>query len=126
MDCVAAAKAEEILRAFKSLPLRGRLLDVGAGSGALAAAFLKQHPALSATLFDLPEVLVQTRRLQEKIRAKRDGTFVEPEVRPETVGLRNPSIARFGDPARDPALDLAQLDAVLDLDPGGGMRRKKA
>jgi NADH:ubiquinone oxidoreductase subunit B-like Fe-S oxidoreductase len=72
------------------------------------------------------QLMVGLRRLQEKIRAKRDGTFVEPEVRPETVGLRNPSIARYGDPARDPALDMAQLDAVLDLDPGGGMRRKKA
>ena len=66
MDCVAATKATEILHAFKGVSLRGRLLDVGAGSGALSAAFLKQFPSLTATLLDLKDVLVQTRSLLKK------------------------------------------------------------
>ncbi len=72
MDCIAATKAPEILRAFQGVPLRGQLLDVGAGSGALSVAFLKQFPSLTATLFDLPDVLVQTQAMLEKkgVRAK--------------------------------------------------------
>ncbi len=63
------------------------------------------------------------RRLQEKIRAKREGHWTEPELRPDTVGLRAPTIARIGDPARDPSVDADQMEAVLGLDPGGGLRR---
>lgn len=67
-------------------------------------------------------LLMGFRRLQEKIRAKRAGEFVEPELRPE-AGLRAPSIPRIGDPERDPAIDQAQIDGVMNLDPGGGMLR---
>ncbi len=68
-------------------------------------------------------LLMGFRRLQEKIRKKRAGEFVEPELRPDMNGLRAPSLARVGDPNRDPALDQAQIDSVLGLDPGGGLRR---
>ena len=63
------------------------------------------------------------KRLQEKIEAKRRGEWVEPERRPEAPGFRAPSLPRIGDPGRDPSLDEAQLDAVLNLDPGGALRR---
>ncbi len=63
------------------------------------------------------------RRLQEKILKKRAGEYVEAELRPDMNGLRAPSLPRIGDPARDPALDQAQEDSVLGLDPGGSMRR---
>ena len=63
------------------------------------------------------------KRLQEKIKLRRDGTWVEPERRPEAPGFRAPSIARIGDPTRDPSIDRDQLDAVMNLDPGGGLRR---
>jgi len=70
-------------------------------------------------------LLMGVRRLQEKIRRKRAGEFVEPELRPDPAGMRMPSLPRIGDPARDPALDQAQIDSVMNLDPGGGMRRKE-
>lgn len=66
------------------------------------------------------------KRLQEKIAKKRSGEWVEPERRPDTVGMRSPGIARVGDPARDASIDADQLDAVLNLDPGGGLRRGSA
>lgn len=60
MDCSAKTKALEILPIFKSATLKGEMLDVGAGSGAIASAFLKEFPALKATLMDIPEVLAIT------------------------------------------------------------------
>ena len=71
-------------------------------------------------------LLMGFRRLQEKIRAKRSGEFVEPELRPEFSGMRSPTLPRVGDPTREAALDEAQLDAVMNLDPGGGLRRKES
>ena len=65
------------------------------------------------------------RRLQEKIRLKRSGQFVEPDKRP-LAGLQAPGIPRLGDPARDPAVDAAQLESVQQLDPEGGLRRQGA
>lgn len=82
MDQVAAAKVSGILPLFegklvdgKTLnggSLQGRLLDAGAGSGAVAAGFLERFPAMRATLVDLPEVLdytgelIKERGLQER------------------------------------------------------------
>ncbi|HUW63313.1 MAG TPA: class I SAM-dependent methyltransferase [Spirochaetia bacterium] len=57
MDAVARLKAREILAIFGDAVTGGRVLDVGAGSGAIAAEFLSRFPGLSATLVDLPEVL---------------------------------------------------------------------
>lgn len=70
-----------------------------------------------------PEALLAGfRRLRDKIIAKRNGAFVEPETRPASPGMRVP-FPRVGSPDRDPAVDAAQLDAVLNLDPGGMLRR---
>ncbi|MBI5075209.1 MAG: methyltransferase domain-containing protein [Nitrospirae bacterium] len=63
MDCIARTKAHQIIGFFSGMPLTGNLLDVGAGSGAIAAAFLRQNPELKATLLDLPEILNHTRKL---------------------------------------------------------------
>jgi NADH-quinone oxidoreductase subunit B len=71
-------------------------------------------------------LLMGIRRLQEKIRLKREGKWVEPEKRPEPVGLRAPSIPRVGDPARSPVIDQAQLDACMNLGLGGMERRSDA
>lgn len=68
------------------------------------------------------QLLMGFKRLQEKIAAKRRGEWVEPEHRP-TPGLRAPGIPRLGDPARGEDVDAAQLDAVLNMDTGGSMRR---
>lgn len=70
-------------------------------------------------------LLLGMRRLQEKIRRKRAGEWVEPDKRP-VPGLRAPSIRRLGDPDRDPVLSEAQLDSVLQLDPEGALRRAGA
>jgi len=72
-------------------------------------------------------LLMGVRRLQEKIRMKREGKWVPPDQRPEThVGLRKPSIPRIGDPERTPEYDAAQLDACLNLGYGGDERRPDA
>jgi predicted metal-binding protein len=61
MDCTAFLKAEEIVPFFEGLSLEGEMLDVGAGSGRIALAFLDRFPSLKAVLADIPEVLVHTR-----------------------------------------------------------------
>lgn len=63
MDRVARTKVQEILPLFTGLALKGAVLDVGTGSGAMAAGFLEQFPAMTATLVDLPEVLNYTGEL---------------------------------------------------------------
>ena len=75
-------------------------------------------------------LLLGMRRLQEKIEKQRRGEWVEPERRPETYGFKRPSLPRMGDPARrdydDGDLDVAQLRACQQLDPGGALRRAGA
>lgn len=61
MDSVAKTKVKEMLPLFEGDPPKGEMLDVGAGSGAVAAGFLKRFPSLRATLLDIPEVLAHTR-----------------------------------------------------------------
>lgn len=72
-------------------------------------------------------LLMGIRRLQEKIRLKREGKWVAPETRPQPpAGLRAPSIPRIGDPSRSPVIDQAQLDACMHLGLGGAERRADA
>ncbi|MHB1654150.1 MAG: DUF2284 domain-containing protein [Desulfitobacteriaceae bacterium] len=66
MDNVARTKVQEILPFFEGLPLAGKILDVGTGSGAMASGFLENFPALTATLLDLPHVLDYTREFMDK------------------------------------------------------------
>ena len=74
-----------------------------------------------------PDALLSgLRRLQEKIDAKRAGEWVEPEVRPNAPGLREPGIPRIGTPGRDPIYEEAQIYRVKNLDPGGGTLREEA
>ncbi len=56
MDEAAAFRAEEMWQAIGPLPPQGRILDLGAGSGAFLAAFLTRHPAWSAIYCDLAQV----------------------------------------------------------------------
>ena len=73
MDSVAKTKVKEILSFFSGLAFTGELLDVGAGSGAMAAGFLEHAPSLQALLMDIPEVLacsrkfIQTQGLGERV-----------------------------------------------------------
>jgi len=61
------------------------------------------------------------KRLQEKIKAKRDGEWVEPETRPVT-GMQMPSVPRYGTD-RDPAYDQAQLMATQNMGLDGDLLR---
>ncbi len=60
MDCVAKTKVREMMPLFEEIQLEGEMLDVGTGSGAVAAGFLDRFPSLKATLLDIPEVLEHT------------------------------------------------------------------
>lgn len=64
MDSIAKAKARELVGFFAYRTTPGRILDVGAGSGAIAAAFLARFPLASATLLDLPGVLDHAKAMQ--------------------------------------------------------------
>ncbi|MBI5240117.1 MAG: methyltransferase domain-containing protein [Elusimicrobia bacterium] len=84
----------------RALPLAGvrRLLDVGGGSGAYSIAFARAHPALRATVFDLPQVVPLARGY---IRA---------------AGLQDRVEARVGDYDRNPlpdGYDLVFLSHIL-------------
>lgn len=61
MDCIARSKAKELVKLVEGLPLRGKLLDVGAGSGAFSLEFIEHFPSLKATLLDLSSVIDITR-----------------------------------------------------------------
>jgi len=56
MSNIAALSAQDVLGA---VDLSGftHVLDVGGGPGTYSIAFLRAHPAMRATLFDLPEVV---------------------------------------------------------------------
>ncbi|HWJ03713.1 MAG TPA: methyltransferase, partial [Verrucomicrobiae bacterium] len=63
MDGVAKTKVREMVQFFEGISLRGKILDVGAGSGAVSAGFLESYPDMTAALVDLPEVLNCTREM---------------------------------------------------------------
>lgn len=63
MDRVARTKVLELTPFFEGVTMSGEILDVGAGSGAVAAGFMERFPAMLATLIDLPEVLEYTGEL---------------------------------------------------------------
>lgn len=65
MDNVARVKVKDFVHIFRESNLEGKMLDVGAGSGAIAAGFLERFPFLRATLIDLHEVLECTRELMQ-------------------------------------------------------------
>jgi predicted O-methyltransferase YrrM len=60
MHVGAAQQADRIVAAIGVGKAR-RLLDVGGGPGTYTAAFLRAEPALSATMFDLPDVIYMAR-----------------------------------------------------------------
>ncbi len=75
-----------------------------------------------------PDALLNgLRRLQDKIEAQRNGTWVEPEKRPETFGMQHPGIPRWGTDERDAqGVDDAQMFRVQNMDPGGASLRPEA
>ncbi len=65
MDNIAKKPSREIARAVRCAEARS-LLDVGAGPGTYARAFLERNPGLRATLLDLPVTLKITRQILRK------------------------------------------------------------
>lgn len=65
MHTMAAAAAPEVVAAVDPGTVR-RLIDVGGGSGSYTLAFLSAIPGMTATLFDLPDVVEMAR---ERIQA---------------------------------------------------------
>ncbi len=63
MDGIAKIKANEITGFFEDRSVKGEILDVGAGSGAVAAEFLRHFPDTKAMIIDLPDVLDYTREM---------------------------------------------------------------
>ncbi len=80
MDAVAKLKAAQIIPIFSQSLGEGELLDVGAGSGALAAAFLHHFPGLRATLMDLPHVLDCTRELMQEKGLNQGVTYLAANI----------------------------------------------
>lgn len=100
MDDVAKVKAQEILPFFQGLTLKGQLLDVGTGSGALAISFLACFPDLTAVLLDLPEVLVYTSDFVEKKSLSKRVQYVPANILAEW-------------PVAQKAFDLVMLSNVV-------------
>lgn len=80
MDNVARTKVEEILPLFSGVFQEGEILDVGAGSGGMAAGFLERFPGLRGTLVDLPHVLPITREMIQQRRCGDRVTFQEANI----------------------------------------------
>jgi SAM-dependent methyltransferase len=86
----------------ETIPLKAakRLLDVGGGSGTYTLAFLEAYPDMSATLFDLPDVVEMAR------------------ARITEAGLMNRVTLAAGDFYKDPlppGHDLAILSAIIHM-----------
>ncbi len=63
----AAKQAPEVVAQMDLLGV-SRVLDVGGGSGAFAMAFVKAKPGVTATVFDLPNVLPLTKKYVKKAK----------------------------------------------------------
>jgi len=74
MDNVSDPIAAEIVSELKSLRF-GRLLDIGGASGTWTIAFLRAFGNLTATLFDLPEVIPMARQRIAKAGMTKRVTF---------------------------------------------------
>ncbi len=73
MIAVARMAADEVIGKAKLPNTARRLLDVGGGHGLYSIKFCRRYPALSATVFDLPQALEVAR---ETITAERMGVRV--------------------------------------------------
>lgn len=69
------------------------------------------------------QVFVGLQRLQDKVRAQREGRSVVADPRPETETMILPEIGRLQDAQRDAGTSQAQLDAARRLGLGGGTQR---
>ena len=79
MDDIARLSARSILEAVDLSPYR-RLLDLGAGPGTYAVAFLQAHDAMRATLFDVPDVIPIAREQVEAAKLEKRVEYVSGDM----------------------------------------------
>jgi cyclopropane fatty-acyl-phospholipid synthase-like methyltransferase len=85
MIAIARLTSDEIVRKIKLPPDARRLLDVGGGHGMYSIALCQRHPALTATVFDSPQVLrvartsIAAAHLDERI-AVQPGNFWQDDL----------------------------------------------
>ncbi|MCO5384848.1 DUF2284 domain-containing protein [Desulfosporosinus sp.] len=80
MDNIAYTKVAEILPFFQGIELKGEILDIGTGSGAIAVGFLESFPSLSATLVDIQEVLNYTQELMDKKGLEKRVSYIPTNI----------------------------------------------
>ncbi|MCO1600631.1 DUF2284 domain-containing protein [Desulfosporosinus nitroreducens] len=80
MDNIARTKVAEILPFFQGIELKGEILDIGTGSGAIAVGFLESFTSLSATLVDIQEVLNYTQELMDKKGLKKRVSYIPTNI----------------------------------------------
>ncbi|KNZ40672.1 DUF2284 domain-containing protein [Acetobacterium bakii] len=68
MDNVAKLKSADCTTFFNQL--KGEILDVGTGSGAMALAFLEKFPDTTATLVDIEQILPHTQKIVDQTSFK--------------------------------------------------------
>ncbi len=90
MDGLARLKAREITADLNPDAISGPILDVGGGAGALCRELVRSKDAfgqpVTATLFDLPEVIQAARRLYPQAEAWRNIETVEGDFRYHDFG----------------------------------------
>lgn len=97
MDNVSAPVTADVVRDLGPLSFR-HLLDVGGASGSWTIAFLRAYPNVTATIFDLPQVMPQA-----------DGRLTQ-------AGLAHRVTLAAGDYFKDPlpgGADLAWISAIV-------------
>lgn len=122
-DLMARSQALVAEDTLQAVSLRGtrHLLDVGGGSGVFAAAALRRHPDLRATVFDLPSVIPRTRETmaREGLSARADvhaGSFREDAL-PQGADAISLIRVLYDHDDRTVAALLARVHAAL---PAGG------
>lgn len=121
MDVVSTPRAAGAVRAARPGAAR-RLIDVGGGPGTYTAAFLRACPGMTATLFDLPDVIeIARERLEAAGLLDRvtlvGGDFYADELpgAPNTAGERDSAGKRDSAGMHGPAFghDLAWVSAII-------------
>lgn len=120
MDDIARMSALEVLAAVDLSAYR-HVLDAGGGPGSYSIAFLKAHPGMRATLFDLPDVVaiaeeqVKAAGLEERFAYMRGDLMTDPLGSGYDLILVSNIIHSFG-PGNNRKLIHKCFDA---LEPGG-------
>jgi hypothetical protein len=81
----ASLQAKDLI---DKLPLENihHMLDIGGGSGVYAMEFVKKHPANTATVFDLPDIIPITKNYVEKENLTKYFGFLEGDYNSDSLG----------------------------------------